>query len=122
VLEKVITGTLSSQILVKGKSIKDSGKLINIKLHGRGWVLFSLLMDLSIREWHWKDFSMVKVEFSMPMETYITENGKKERRMEKVSWLIRMAQCMKESGWMINITERESNNGITTKLNILEIS
>jgi hypothetical protein len=50
VLEKVITGTLSSQILVKGKSIKDSGKLINIKLHGRGWVLFSLLMDLNIRE------------------------------------------------------------------------
>jgi hypothetical protein len=37
VLEKVITGTPSSQILVKGKSIKDSGKSINIKLHGRDW-------------------------------------------------------------------------------------
>ena len=65
---------------------------------------------------------MVKEEFNMQMETFILENGKKEKQMEKESWLIKMAQCMKENGSMINIMVKVLNNGTIIKLNILEIS
>lgn len=85
-------------------------------------MLFNFQMDLNIREWHRKDCFMVKEEFNMQTETFILENGKREKPTEKVYWLIKMAQCMKVNGLMINIMEKVLNNGTIIKLNILEIS
>jgi hypothetical protein len=41
-------------------------------------------MDLNTWVWYLKDSSMEKVEFKTQMETYIMENGKKEKLTEKV--------------------------------------
>ena len=82
--EKDTIGTHFSLILEKEKNIKGNGKLINISLHGKDQELLYFLMDLNTWVWYLKDSSMEKVEFKTQMETYIMENGKKEKLTEKV--------------------------------------
>ena len=58
----------------------------------------------------------------MPTETFIKENGKMERLMDRVSSLIPMAPCMKVNGLTINSMDSVLSLGTIIRSNLQEIS